>query len=704
MAILGKIRSRGVLLMVVVGLALLAFIVGDALTQGSSYFNKSRETVAEIAGEQINIKDFSSSIDQMVEVYKIETGQNELSEEITSQLRNSVWESLVNEKLINAEAAKLGLAVSEDELSDHLIGDNIHPLIQQRRAFAGENGQFSKPALLQFLKSLEQAPENEEMGQQIAKAKAYWLFWEKTVKNSLLQEKYSALISKSVTANSLDAKMSFEASKTSVDVNYVVQPYFTVSDSAVKVTKDEIKERYNKQKEQFKQEANRSVNYVVFTVKPSPEDYKKAETTMNGLSAEFKTTADPVSFVNTNSEVRYNASAYSEKTVPANLKDFAFGNAAGAVMGPVFANDTYTMARVVENGIMQSDSVKLRHIYLTTKDEAKTDSLVAAIKGGANFAELAQKYSAVQQTAANGGEIGWIVEGMQGMDKDMSNKAFYYGPNDVFTVKNAQGTQIMQIMEKTPARRKVKLAIFEINVSTSNGTVSKIYNEAKQFAAELSGDKFDKKAQEKGYVVRNATELLQSTEKIADIANSRQIIRWAFENEKGDVSDVYDCSNQFIVATTTEINEKGYRSIEKVSEQLKAELIRDKKAELIIKNLSAQITKTPTLESLGATIGSEVKSAPAVNFSAYQFGVAGFEPAVIGKVSVLPVNKLSAPIKGNAGVYVVLSTNPQANPMPFDAKMMIMQLNSRTSYSLPYMITQDIRDKAEIKDNRLIFF
>jgi len=317
---------------------------------------------------------------------------------------------------------------------------------------------------------------------------------------------------------------------------------------------------------------------------------------------------------------------------------------------------------------------------------------------------LAKKYSAVQQTAANGGEIGWIFQGVQGLNKELTDKAFASGTNEIFTLKDAQGTQIMQVMEKTPARRKVRLAILEIKVTTSNATVSKIYNEAKQFAAELSGDKFDKKAQEKKYDVRTASELLQSTDKIADIDNSRQIIRWAFESEKGDVSDVYDCSNQFVVATTTEINEKGYRPLEKVADLIKAELIRDKKAELMIKNIAAQTAKSPTIESLGAAIGSEVKSAPAVNFEANQFGVAGFEPAVIGKVSVLPANKLSAPIKGNAGVYVLLPTNPQVNQNPFDAKMQIMMLNARMNYSLPYMITQDMRDKADLKDNRLIFF
>jgi len=704
MAILGKIRSRGVLLMLVVGFALFAFIIGDALTQGSTYFNKSREVVAEIGGEDININDFQASIDQMTEVYKIETGQADLNEDITSQLRTSVWESLVNEKLLYAEAEKLGLAVGVDELSDRLIGNNIHPLIAQRRAFAGENGQFSRPALVQFLNSLEQTPENEEMRNQIEQAKKYWKFWEKNVKMTLLQEKYNALMSKVVTANSLDAKSEYEAAKRSVDVNYVVQPYFAIPDKDVEVSKSEIKDRYKKQIKQYKQEAARSLKYVVFSVKPSTEDYKKAEVAMNTLSGEFRTTTEVASFVNQNSEVRYTGKPYSEVTVPANLKDFAFGNAAGAVMGPVFANDVYTMARVVESGIMQSDSVKLRHIYLTKADEAKTDSIVAAINTGGDFAAMALKYSAVKQTAANGGEIGWIVDGMGGLDKDIITKSFASAVKGVFTIKNDQGTQIFQVTDKTAAKRKVKLAIFEIKVAPSNLTVSKIYNEAKQFAAELKGADFDKRAQSKNYVVRTANELPATADKVADLPQSRQIVRWAFENDKETVSDVYDCNNQFVVATVTEVLEKGARSLDKVAEQIKAELIREKKADLIIEKLKTQITKTPSIEGIAAAISSEVKSAPAVNFAAYQFGVAGFEPAVVGKVSVLPVNKISAPIKGNAGVYVVLPTNPQVSNAPFDAKMQVMMLNSRMSYSLPYTIIQDIRDKADIVDNRINFF
>lgn len=704
MAILGKIRSKGVLLLVVVGFALFAFIIGDFLTQGSTYFNKSRETVAEIVGEDVNINDYQAAIDQMVEVYKIETGQTDLSEDVMAQLRASVWENLVTEKLLFAEAEKLGLAVSKEELSEYVIGNKTHPLIMQRRTFAGENGQFSRPMLVQFLNSLDVTPENEEMRQQIAQAKSYWLFWERNVKMAVLQDKYNALIGKAVTANSLEAKTSYEAAKVTTDVNYVVQPYFAVSDSAVSVSKNEIKDRYNKNKELYKQEANRTLNYVAFEIRPLKEDSVEAQEWMNKISEEFKTTEDVVGLVNSNSDVMYDGRNYSYNSLPLNLRDFAFTGKTGDVIGPLFENNTHTMARIMESGIMKSDSVKLRHIYLTTADEAKTDSIIGAINGGAVFADLAKKYSAVPQTAANGGEIGWIVEGMQGMDKEITDKAFAAVPNQVFTVKNAQGVQIMQVMEKTPARAKVKLAILERKVIPSSRSYGRIYNEAKQFAAELKSTEFASKAQEKGVSVRTASELFESTERIADIPQSRQVIRWAFESDKGDVSDVFDCNNQFVVATTTEVNAKGYRSLEKVSDQIKAELIREKKADIMIKNLTEQLKKTPSLEALAQSLSTDVKVANAVNFANNQFGVAGFEPALIGKVSVLPANKLSAPVKGNAGVYVLLPVNPQVNQNPFNAKAQVMQLNMNFAYSLPYMILQDIRDNAEIEDNRLNFF
>jgi len=704
MATLEKIRSKGVLLVVVVGLALLAFIVGDFLKEGSTYFNKSKEIVAIIDGEEINIKEFSAEIEQLTEVYKIETGRTELNDEMMTQLRQSVWDNMVNEKILNTEAKKLGLAISAEELSDRLIGNNIHSLIQQRRIFAGENGQFSRSALMQFYNTLQEPPKDQEMKQQIDKFKGYWKFWEKTVKTSLLQEKYNALISKSISTNSLEAKMSFQDRKTSVDVSYVVEPYFAVSDSLVKVSDSEITDRYNKQKEQYKQDANCSFNYVSFDVKPLQDDYKEAEKWINKLVPEFKTTDDVVGLVNSNSDIMYDGHNYSEKTVPVLLKDFAFKGNNGDIYGPTFVNDTYTMARIMQSGIMQSDSVKLRHIFLLPKDEAKTDSLVSAIKAGGNFGALALKYSAVKQTAANGGEIGWLTEGMQGVEKDVTTQAFAKSKNEVFTLKNAQGTQIMQVMDKTAPRSKVKLAIMERKVVASSKSVSKIFNDAKQFAVELTSENFEKKAKSSNYMIRTATDILKTTEKVADIPQSRKIIQWAFKSSKNDVSDVFECGSKFVVALSTEVNKKGYKSVEKVKDQLKAEIIKDKKADLMIKNLTEQLAKTPTLDGLASILKDSVKTAPAVNFASYQFGAAGMEPTVIGKAVGLSLGKVSTPIKGSAGVYVVQTSNKKDNPQPYDEKMEKMQLNARMSYTLPYMLIQDLKEKADITDNRLNFF
>jgi peptidyl-prolyl cis-trans isomerase D len=703
MAVLERIRSKGVLLIVVIGLALLAFVVSDFLHSGSSYFNKSQSVVAKINGEEIDIKDFNAAVEQMTEVYKIETGKAELNEQMTSELRNQVWEMIVNEKILNKEVQKLGLAVSVDELSDRCFGKNVHPLIMQRRGFAGKDGRFSKEILVKFLKSLEQTPSNEEMRQQIASLKNYWSFWEKTVKNSILQEKYAALMSKVSAANNLEAKMSFEARKFSVDASYVLVPYFKIPESAVQVSDDEIKTRYNNQKELYKQDANCSMNIVQFDVKPLKEDYDEAKKWMDGLTQEFKTTDDVAGLVNSNSDVMYDGRKYSPATVPTHLKGFAFGGKTGDIYGPVFANDTYTMARIMESGISTSDSVKIRHIFLLEKDAAKADSIIAAVKGGANFGDLARKYSAVKESAEMGGELGWIVEGMPGMDKSI-NVSFDKSAGEIFTLKNAQGVQILQVVEKTAPRSKVKLAILERKVTPSAKSNSKIFNEAKAFAAGNNADEFEARAKAKKYYVRPVSEITKSMPEIQGIAQSRQVIRWCFKSSKNDVSDVFECGNQFVVAITTEVNAKGYRSLDKVKESIKSELVKEKKADVIIKDIASKNRANSNIQDLAKNLQTDVKIAPAVNFSSLQFGPAGVEPAVIGKLANLEVNQLSSPIKGISGVFVISTTNKVVNPQAFNLQMELSQLNSRKAYSLPYMMIQDLREKADIEDNRINLF
>jgi len=411
MATLERIRSHGVLLMVVVGLALLAFIVGDFLNSGSTYFNESKANVAEINGDNVKMVDYMAAIDQLTEVYKVEFGESNINEEMTEQIRQSVWESTVREKLLDAETKSIGMEVSKQELFDLILGNNIHPLIRGRRVFYNpQTGAFDPKILSQFISMLDSEESSNIPADQLNTYKQYWKFWEKTVKNSRLEEKYNMLLTKATVANSLEAKNSFEGSKTAVDVVYAMKPYFSVADSLVTVSDKEVEALYEKKKEQFKQEANCDLKYVAFAIQPSKEDFAEVEKWINDLKVEFATTEDVADVTNSNSDVAYKGINLSKEDVVEDLRAFAFSGRKGDVVGPLFTDNTYRMARIVESGIASPDSVKLRHIFVATESQAATqllaDSLEKAIRGGADFAALARQHSRVEQTAAKGGEIG----------------------------------------------------------------------------------------------------------------------------------------------------------------------------------------------------------------------------------------------------------------------------------------------------------
>lgn len=706
MAILQSIRSKGVLLAIVIGVALLAFIIGDFLNSGSTLFHQAKQNVAEINGEKIDIRTFQEAVDQLNTVVKIESGRSDINENEMAQLRTQVWENMINERVLEAEAAKMGLTVNTEELKDRLIGKNIHPLIQQRPIFMDpKTGQFSRATLLQFYNNVFDDNIPPEAQEQLREAKSYWLFWEKAVKSSILQEKYFALLGKSIGTNSLEAKYNYDARKMTGDVNYVIQPYTSVSDSAVKVSDAELKTRYEKVKEFYKQEANRSISYVAFNVEPLEEDFKEAQEWMDKVSEEFKTTNDVAGLVNAESDITYDEKrSYSKQTVPANLKEFAFSNGTGAIYGPVFQDNTHTMAKIMQSGIMESDSVKLRHIVLEPDSNAKADSIINAIKGGLSFADAARENSLAQQTAAAGGEVGWITRDMVG--SEISEPAFSKGINEIFKVSNMQGIQIFQVMEKTPARPKVKLAILERKVTPSNQSYSQQFNEAKQFAAASTDQKkFEELAKEKGYVVRPSAGLNKNSDNVDMIPQSRQVVRWAFENNKGKVSDVFDCDRDtYVVAVVTEINEKGFQSLEQLKPQLRAELVKEKKAEIIKKQLTDLLASNPTIDGLATSLDSEVKTAPAINFASFQFGDAGMEPYIVGKASITEPGKLSVPLKGETGVFVIAPQDKQSDSTPFNAKLETEQLDYRTAQSLPYLLMQKMRDKYKIVDNRANFY
>ena len=668
MATLQSIRNHGTILLVVVGVAMLAFILGDFLNSGSSFFNKNRENVAEIAGHQVHYTEYEAAKEQLQEVYKIETGSNDINEDLTIQLRNQAWQMMLMDYTLREQAEKIGMDVTADELSELCIGANPHQIIQQRRAFYDETGNFNRFALVNFLNSLAQEPESAEQAEGLKQAKNYWMYWEKAVRLTYLQEKYTDLLGKMVTANNLDAKYSHQARQISVDAQYVQQPYYAVADSLVKVTDSDIKQLYNERKEEYKQTPNRSIEYVSFAIVPSAEDYADVEKLIKSIENDFRTKEDVAAIVNSNSDVLYDGRDYSVETIPAEYKDFAFGKGVkkNACTELTFADDTYSIARVMDCGYNKADSVKL---ILVANDDNTEDV-----------------------------ELGWFKA--SDLQKDIAEPAFNGKKGATFTVASGMGEQTFKIAEISKATPKVKLAILSRKVTASSKTYGVLYNQAKQFiVANNNADSLHQAALAQGLNTTPVYALNENTDKVNELKNSRSIVRWAFEAKEGQVSDVFECGDQFVVAALTEVNDGEYRPIDAVRAELVIAATNNKKAVYI----TNQLKGINTLEAAAELFGTEVKTAEDISMSSYRFGAAGVEPAVVGTALALEANTVSAPVKGNNGVYVLSVSDKKVAEGELDTTQEIMQLNMRTSYTIPYQAISLMEEKAEVVDNRARF-
>ena len=668
MTTLQRIRNHGVILLIVVGVAMLAFILGDFLNSGSSFFNKNRENVGVIAGHKVHYSEYETAKDQLTEVYKIESGSNDINEDLSIQIRNQVWQMLLMDYTLREQADEIGLTVTAEELSELCIGANPHQLIRQRRAFYDETGNFNRFALINFLNSLAQTPETQEQAANMQQAKNYWMYWENAVRLTHLQEKYVGLLSKLITANPLDAKYAFEAAQTSVNVEFVERPYFAVADSLVKVTNADIKKLYDANKEQYKRTPNRSLVYVSFPIVPSEADFAEVEKLMKSLESDFQTKDDVTAIVNGNSDILYDGRDFSETTIPAEYKEFAFGKGAkkGQFTELTFANDTYSMARIMDCGYTKSDSVQL---VLVANGEGTEDV-----------------------------ELGWFTAA--DLQKNIADPAFAGKKGSQFTVSTGMGEQTFKIADKSQPTPKVKLAILSRKVTPSSKTYGVLYNEAKQFVVNNGTEELLRQAaQEQGLTVTPAYGLNVNADKVNDLKNSRGIVRWAFEAKEGQLSDVFECGEQFVVAALTEVNDGDYRTIDEVRMELTLQATTDKKAEYLMNQLKG----VSTLEEAAELFDAEIQTAENVTLASTRLGAAGIEPAVIGAALALENNATSAPVKGNAGVYMVRIGEKVVAAGELNAEQEINSLNMRTSYSVPYQAMALIEENAEVEDNRARF-
>ncbi|MCQ2370016.1 MAG: SurA N-terminal domain-containing protein [Paludibacteraceae bacterium] len=689
MATLEKIRQKGVLLSIVIGVAMLLFIIG--MVDFNSIFGTSRQKVAEVDGEEINIMDYEKRIDEMTSFYKVEMGQSSLPDQYNEQIRTAVWNSYVKEIILGKSCEKLGIVISDDEMAQNLTGDAPHPMLSQLSLFYNQQkGGFDKEILFQLLHAVDNEPNGD-----IAK---YWSFVQRTVKNQLLEDKYNALIGASININNLDAKYNFDGNK-SADIAYTVTPYTSIADSTINADKSEIKKYYKENKNKYYNDAeSRTIKILTYDVVPSESDFTDVQEWINGIKDEFFTSDEYIAVCNQNSDTRYTDVAQSKANVDSDLSDFAFSGKAGDTFGPQLFGNTYKMARIVETGISASDSAKVRHILVQEGSDEKTktvaDSLLKLIAGGADFASLAKQFSKAG-TGAAGGELGWLKDG--DYDKEFSSACIKGTVGKAFELPMGQAIQIIEVTEKTKPVAKVKLCVLQRTVEASSQTIGTIFNDASQYMAQNNDiEKFESNADAaKGQFVRSYT-VSAADNKIADIKDSRQIIRWAFENNEGDVADkVFECGDKFVVAALSNIDKEGFKSLEDVEEQIISEVKKQKKGETIAADIQTKLSNGDI-----ASTGAVLNTSNVTLNSQYVSGI-GMEPKLVAVVSCMTPESAPQIIKGNNGVYAVKVVS-QNEAGEFDAASQIGQLSSRRPYR--YMVYSSLEKSANIIDNRITFY
>ena len=713
MATLQNIRSKGPLLVIAVGLALFAFIAGDAWRVLQPH---QSQDVGEVNGDVLSAQDYQSMVDEYAEVVKFTSGTSALSDDQLNQLRDEVWRTYVNNQLIEAEAEKLGLTVSKEEIKS-IINEGTHPLLAQTPFRNPQTGAFDKDMLMKFL--ADYAKMNQ--GQMPAQYADYynslykvWSFIEKTLVQTRLQEKYSNLIAKSLLSNPVEAQMTFDGRIDQKDMLLAAVPYSSIVDSTITVTDAELKAAYDEKKEQYRQYVEtRNIKYIDVQVTASDEDKAELRKEMDEYTAQLAgATSDYSTLVrSTGSEQPYVDLYYTTRALPSDVVARLDSVAMGDVYGPYYnaLDNTMNSFKKLAKASMP-DSIQYRQIQVVAETPEKTktlaDSIYNAIKGGADFAEVAKKYG---QT----GESIWITSAnYEGAQVDGDNLKYITAvttgeTNDLQNLSLAQGNVILQVTGKKAYKDKYKVAVVKRAVEFSKDTYSKAYNDFSQFiAANNTLDKLVANAEDAGYRLLDRTDLYSAEHSIGGVRGTKEALRWVFSAKPGEVSGLYECgeSDHMMVVGLVSVAPEGYRSLAAVQNDLRMQLVRDKKAEKIMADMKA--ANASTFDQYRGLANAVTDSVKHVTFDAPAFVsvLRSSEPLVSAYASVGAMNQLSAPIKGNAGVFVLQPYAEEKLNETYDEKAEVDKLQGMYTNLVVRQFVNDLYLKANVKDDRYLFF
>ncbi|MFO7659178.1 MAG: SurA N-terminal domain-containing protein [Bacteroidales bacterium] len=700
MATLEKIRNRaGLLVSIIIGLALLAFVLGDMLNSGGSMFSKSQYEIAKVAGQSIPYNDFQQKIDNFIEINKIQSGKANLDENTVDNIRNISWDYMIEELIMSDEYDKLGISVTGEELMDMIQGDNPHPIISQ--VFSDpQTGMLNKSFMFEFIQRTLQEEDSER--------KKFWFYIENEIFRQRRLAKYTNLIKKGLYVNSLQLNRRGEEISKTVDIDFVVRPFASISDSLIKISGKEVKAYYNDHIAKYLQEESRDIKYVVFEVKPSQDDFGLAEEWIKKIRPEFESTKETRQFVNLQSDVPFEGNNYTKDELPDSIADFMFNAREGDVYGPYFENNAYKLAKLAKIDFLP-DSVKARHILLQVSQEnyaqasAMADSLKKLIENGADFAELARQNSA-DGSAQEGGDLGWFQEGA--MVKPFSDSCFYGNKGDVKLVYSQFGIHIVEILAQSKDVKKVQVGTLIRNVEPGEETDQEYFRQASEFSGlNNTSEKFNKAIQTNNLVPSYAPGLKPLEKNIPGLVSPRQLVKWAYDAAENQVSDVMKFDNKYVVALVENVKEKGYADIKDVQTQIELEIGKQKKAEIIAQKMNEEISSSKSIDELASKLSTTAFSAAGITFSTRSIENAGIEPNITAAACMLDEGMLSGPITGNNGVYVIAVTNilkAENTEMMMEREKLVYERNftSRANYAA----FEALKKKAEVIDNRAKFF
>ena len=713
MAALGKIRSKGAFLMGIIGLGLFAFIAEEAFRSCESTRNNARQQVGEVLGEKINVNEFQKLVDEYTEVIKMQQGAEALNDEQLNQVKDMVWNTFVQTKIVEREAKQLGLRVTDAELQN-VLKAGTNPMLLQTPFVNEQTGRFDANALQKFLAEYDtQRSANPQMAQQYETIYKYWAFIEKTLRQQLLAQKYQSLLAHCLLSNPVEAKMAFKEENNESNIQLAAFPYSSIQDDKVQITESDLKAKYDELKPRFQQYVeSRDIKYVDFQVTPSAADKNALQKEFAGYAKDLASAEDPSAVVRKSSSlVNYLGIPVGKTAFPsdiaAKLDSMAVGHTSGIIENTM--DNTLNVIRLIAKQQLP-DSIEYRQIQVggASADVAhkSADSIYAALKAGADFEAVAKKYGQTGQKA-------WMTtqqyQNAPSMDNDTKNYITSLNMMAVNETKNIvlpQGNIIVQVLSRKAMTDKYIAAVIKKNIVFSNETYSKAYNKFSSFvSANQTGDDIIKNAAKSGYRVQEANDITTAQHYLANIHGTRDALKWLFEAKQGAVSQMYTCgdNDHLLVAVLTKIHPVGYRSLDdsQVKEMVKAEVMKDKKAEMLMSKLNG----VSTLAAAKAK-GAKVADVNQVTFAAPVFVTltGASEPALSGAVYATAKGKFSTKaVKGNAGVYMFQVTNKTMRPGKFDDKTMEQKLRQKTmQYAGNFM--NELYINAKVVDNRYLFF